>query len=64
MQACLSKMTHHQRPTKEGVDLGCECQEWVSLLCVFIGLNQVHSPKEESRTSWLSLPGTGCCPTQ
>lgn len=35
----LSKMTHHQKPTKEGIDLGCEGQGWVSLCCVFIGLN-------------------------
>ena len=52
-------MTHHQRPAKEGVDLGCEGQQWMSLLCVFIGLNQAHSPKEESGTSQLSLPGIG-----
>lgn len=35
----LSKMNHHQKPTKEGIDLGFEVQGRVSLRCVFIGLN-------------------------
>lgn len=43
-------MTQYQRPEQQGVNLGCENQ--ASLLYVFIGLNQVRSPKEESRTSW------------
>lgn len=45
-------MTQYQRPEQQGVNLGCEGQDCVSLLYVFIGLNQVHSPKEESRTPW------------
>lgn len=31
----------------------------MSLLCVFIGLHQAYSPKEESRNSQFSLPGIG-----
>lgn len=57
-------MTHHQKPENEGVNLGCEGQEWVSFLCVFIGLHQAYSSKEESRTSVSpSWYWKGCCST-
>lgn len=51
-------MTHHQKPANEGVDLGCEGQEWVSFLCVLLAYIRLIALRKNLEPLF-PLPGIG-----